>query len=191
MNNIFWAIIIGAVIIGAGVYFGLKSGTSDIPPISKMASEKVDPRAPQDLVKSDLTTTAECSASDSTIVTKVIDGDTVVVEGGWHVRLLGIDADESGYPCYQPAKTRLESLILGKKILLEKDKTGVDQYGRCLRYIFLGDKNIDTQLVYEGLAIARLYEPDVKYRAQITSAEAYAQSNKIGCKWDGTLQTIK
>ncbi|MBU4406858.1 MAG: hypothetical protein KKB24_04645, partial [Candidatus Altiarchaeota archaeon] len=40
------------------------------------------------------------------LVTKVIDGDTVVVEGE-HVRLIGIDADERGYPCHDEAKDRL------------------------------------------------------------------------------------
>ena len=131
----------------------------------------------------------KCEASENTIVTKVIDGDTVVVEGGWHVRLLGMDADEKGYPCYDAAKTRLENLVLSKQVTLEKDVSDVDQYGRCLRYIFLNGANIDTQLVAEGLAVARFYEPDVKYRAQITSAEQQAQQNKIGCKWNGTPQT--
>ncbi|MCX6719953.1 MAG: DUF5667 domain-containing protein [Candidatus Staskawiczbacteria bacterium] len=50
-----------------------------------------------------------CGASENTIVTKVIDGDTIVVEGGFHVRLLGMDADEKGYPCYEPASRRFFS----------------------------------------------------------------------------------
>ena len=99
------------------------------------------------------------------------------------------DADEKGYPCYDVAKTRLESLVLGKQVVLEKDKSDVDQYGRCLRYIFLGTANVDTQLVAEGLAVARFYEPDVKYRAEITAAEQKAQAGGIGCKWSGASQT--
>ena len=196
-NKVFWAITIGAVIIGGCVYFGLSrhggipleagknnqkiGGTSDIPPALN----------PQNIVKSDLTKNAVCGASQNTIVTKVIDGDTVVVEGGWHVRLLGIDADEKGYPCYDQAKNRLEELVLAKQVVLEKDVSDIDQYGRCLRYIFLGDTNVDVQLVREGLAVARFYEPDVKYRSQIASAETYAQQNKVGCKWGGALQTTK
>ena len=134
---------------------------------------------------------ASCGASANTIVTKVIDGDTVVVEGGWHVRLLGMDADEKGYPCYDAAKTGLENLILSKNIVLEKDVSDVDQYGRCLRYIFVGSTNVDVQLVKEGLAVARFYQPDVKYRTEISAAETYAQQNKIGCKWSGALQTAQ
>ena len=126
-----------------------------------------------------------------------------------------MDADEKGYPCYDPARIRLEDLVLNKQVILEKDVSDVDQYGRCLRYIFLsptnfdskisgqqtnldsnsklvgdeGSANIDTQLVQEGLAVARFYQPDVKYRAEITAAEQQAQQNGTGCKWAGTPQT--
>ena len=157
-SKFFWGIIIGAVIIGGCVYFVLKSekvepqtpqllvktgGTSDVPPTLNS----------RNFVKSDITPTASCGAAGNTIVTKVIDGDTVVAEGGWHVRLLGMDADEKGYPCYESAKIRLEELVLGKQVVLEKDKTDLDQYGRCLRYIFVNNINVDVQLVKEGLAV--------------------------------------
>lgn len=117
------------------------------------------------------------------IVTKVIDGDTVVIQGGDHVRLLGIDADESGYPCYKAAKTRLEELVLGKTVKLEADQENLDQYGRLLRHVFLDGKNIDEQLVSEGLAIARFYPENQKYKTEIVAAETTAIQNKAGCKW--------
>jgi micrococcal nuclease len=195
MNKFFWedyknffAIIIAAVIIGAFIYFGIKNGGA--PAVSNVA---VAPKtAPQNLKINSVAQVpnnpAVCGAAENTIVTKVIDGDTVVVEGGWHVRLLGMDADEKGYPCYDAARIRLEDLVLGKQIVLQKDVSDVDQYGRCLRYIFLGNTNVDTQLVAEGLAVARFYAPDVKYRTEITAAEQNAQQNKIGCKWSGTSQ---
>jgi len=115
-------------------------------------------------------------------VTKVIDGDTVIIEGGEHVRLLGMDTDERGYPCYNPAKKRIEELILGKEVKLEKDQTDKDRYDRLLRYIFLDGKNINAQLVEEGFAVARFYD-DVKYKEEINEAERQAILNKVGCKW--------
>ena len=197
-NRNFLAIIIGAVIIGGFIYlsaqvlsnknwadFGLQnsvqnptqtqiSGTSDVPLIT-------DAGLPQ---KTDsMINSVACGVADKTIVTKVIDGDTVVVEGGYHVRLLGMDADETGYPCYLPAKIYLENLVLGKQVLLEKDKTDLDQYGRCLRYVFLNDTNLSVSLVKQGLAIARFYPPDVKYKTEIAVAEKQAQQNHLGCKW--------
>ncbi|MHA1410798.1 MAG: thermonuclease family protein [Candidatus Odinarchaeia archaeon] len=159
-NKVFLAIIVGALVVGAGVYFGLARRGEE--PLS-----------------------TECLAPSEATVTKVLDGDTLIVEGGYHIRLLGVDADERGYPCYEAAKSRLEELILNKEVRLEKDQTDVDQYDRCLRYIFLDDENINLQLVKEGLAIARFYPPDLKYREEITRAEEEAIDNKVGCKWGG------
>lgn len=124
-----------------------------------------------------------CGASQNTIVTKVIDGDTVVVQGGFHVRLLGIDADEKNYPCYDAARLRLEQLVLGKPVQLQKDATDIDQYGRCLRMVYAQGQNIGVQLAQEGLAVARFYPPDVQYQHEVAKAEATAIENKVGCKW--------
>mgnify|MGYP001610990841 CR=1 FL=1 len=164
-NKIFIGIIIGALVISGAIYFGLKNrGGGDN---NTSVSEGSD----------------QCLAPAEVLATKVIDGDTIVVEGGYHVRLLGMDTDEVGYPCYGEAKTRLEELVLNKKIRLEKDKTDIDQYKRCLRYIFLDNQNIDLQLVKEGLAVARFYEPDIKYKDELTLAEKTAIDGKVGCKW--------
>ncbi|MFA6376124.1 MAG: thermonuclease family protein [Candidatus Paceibacterota bacterium] len=119
------------------------------------------------------------------IVTKVLDGDTIIVQGGIHVRLLGIDADEKDSPCYDSARQRLEELILGKTVVLEMDNEGQDQYGRQLRFVFLNGVNINQQLVAEGMAIARFYPENQKYKAEIVAAEAEAIKNKTGCKWEG------
>lgn len=171
----------GALIIGAAIYFALKRETAE-------------PSQPAD-VSSVATSTAQCLAPAEALVTKIIDGDTIVVEGGWHVRVLSIDADERGHACCEPASQRLEELVLNKKVRLEKDISDVDQYKRCLRYVFLpadvetlageGQKDIGLQLVKEGLAIARFYEPDVRYKQEITLAEKTAIDNKVGCKWAG------
>ncbi len=116
------------------------------------------------------------------VVTKVIDGDTVVIEGGEHVRLLGIDSDERGYPCYKAAKKRLEELVLNKNVTLEKTGKDKDQYGRLLRYIFLDGRNINLELVKEGLAVARFYSDDA-HKKEILDAEKEAMKNHTGCKW--------
>lgn len=124
----------------------------------------------------------EQSTTEETIVTKIIDGDTVIIEGGENVRILGIDCDEKGKKCYGAAKNRIEELLLGKKVILERDKEDKDQYGRYLRYIFLNGKNINVQMVEEGYCVAR-FQGESKYKEEIQSAESYAISNKIGCKW--------
>jgi len=177
INKILITVIVGALVLGGFIVtavmykpYGQNSGYTAKSYTAKSTKS---------------TSSAKCQASDNTIVTKVIDGDTVVVEGGSHVRLLGIDADEKDHPCYDAARLRLEALVLSKPITLERDVTDTDIYGRCLRTIFLGSQNVDLQMVQEGLAVARFYDPDTKYKPQITAAEKQAIDNKVGCKWSG------
>lgn len=118
------------------------------------------------------------------IVTKIIDGDTVVVEGGEKIRLLGIDCDERGYECYDEARLYIEEVLLGKKVVLEQDGEDKDMYGRSLRYIFLDGQNINTKMVAKGLCVAR-FEQKSKYQDEIKKAESNAISGKVGCKWEG------
>ena len=136
----------------------------------------------------------KCHLPDEVLVTKVIDGDTIVVEGGREIRLLGIDADEKDYPCYESAKIFLEKLVLNKRVKLEKDEQNVDQYGRCLRYLILDSKNINLELVKEGEAVCRFLKPNLKYKEVCEKLEKEAIKKKIGCKWKkeikGEYQTI-
>ena len=125
------------------------------------------------------------AVQEQRIVTKIIDGDTVIVSGGDTIRLLGIDTDEKGYPCYSIAKKRIENLTLGKPVILESGKENKDQYDRYLRYILVDSENINIQMVKEGLAVARILEED-KYSKAIREAETLAIQNKIGCKWNST-----
>lgn len=124
----------------------------------------------------------EKTSENHVFVTKIIDGDTILAEGE-HIRLLGIDADEKGYNCYNVAKKRLEELILNKEVFLEKDITEKDQYGRLLRYVFLDGENVNILMVEEGLAVARFYK-DKKYKNDILNAEKEARDKNIGCKWN-------
>lgn len=129
------------------------------------------------------TLTGQAAVLEGTkLVTKVLDGDTVIIEGGYSVRLLGIDADERGYPCYGPAKQRLEELVLNKEVYLEADKENQDQYNRYLRYLILEKENMNLRMVKEGFAIARFSPENEKYREEIITAEKEARENKVGCK---------
>jgi micrococcal nuclease len=133
----------------------------------------------------------EVSPVGSKTVTKVIDGDTVIVEGGASVRLLGIDADEKSYPCYDAAKNRLEELVLSKEVKLEKDQSDQDQYQRYLRYLFIDSQNVNLELVNEGLAIARFSPENQKYKEEIQKAEKEAKEKKIGCKWSSSAKATE
>jgi micrococcal nuclease len=170
-NKIFLAIVVGTLIIGGAIYFSGQKEKSLIEEQKQTQSCENILELPDGILK---------------LATKIIDGDTFLIEGGYSVRILGIDADEKGYPCYDAAKNRLEELILNQEVKLEKGTENLDQYCRYLRYIFLDDKNISLELVKEGLAIARFSPEDVKYREEITQAEKEAKENKIGCKWSAS-----
>ncbi len=112
------------------------------------------------------------------LVTRIIDGDTIVVEGGERVRLLDIDTPERGEPCYQEAKDRLEELIDGKEVTLEPHAEDRDRYGRLLRYVFLEDQLINLVLVHEGLATLYVYNKG-PYHNYFVKAEQTAK--EYGC----------
>ncbi len=116
---------------------------------------------------------------EKTIVTKIIDGDTVVIQGGEHVRLLGIDTPEKGEPYYSDAKNYLETRVFMKEVYIESDAEDKDQYDRLLRYIWLDDSLVNLEIVQHGLAIARFYD-NMKYKTEIQEAEALAINQKIG-----------
>lgn len=75
-------------------------------------------------------------------VTRVIDGDTVVLSNGIHVRLIGIDTPEKN-ACFANEATKLtENLLLNKKITLKTDVDALDQFGRTLGYLITEDKKL-------------------------------------------------
>ncbi len=119
------------------------------------------------------------------IVTKIIDGDTIVVQGGEKIRLLGVDCDEKGDECYSKAKEILEEKLLGETVFLESDLEDKDRYGRSLRYIFLDGENINVFLVEKGYCIARFEREGAKYKEEIVGEEEGAIEGRVGCKWDG------
>ena len=86
-------------------------------------------------------------------VTRVSDGDTVWVSGRLgrqKIRLNRIDAPESDQPFGKEATSYLKSLIGGKEICVKYETT--DRYGRILGSIFLGETDINLQMVRDGCA---------------------------------------
>lgn len=90
------------------------------------------------------------------LVTRVIDGDTIVVEGGAHVRIIGIDTPEVGQCGYGPASKNMARLVLNKRVVLVPGaRTDKDRYGRLLRYVDYRGTDEGLAQIKSGLAIAR------------------------------------
>ena len=120
------------------------------------------------------------------MVARVIDGDTIEIEGGERVRYIGMDTPETVDPkkpvqCFgKEASEENRSLVEGKTVRLEKDTSDRDQYGRLLRYVYVGDTFVNLQLVSLGFARADAFPPDTKYQNRITTAKDAARSAGLG-----------
>jgi micrococcal nuclease len=125
-------------------------------------------------------------------VVRVIDGDTieVLINGlAYRVRYIGIDTPETNDPemgiePFGPeAAAKNKELVEGKEIVLVKDVSETDQYGRLLRYVFVGDLSgifVNDELVASGYASTSTYPPDVACAETFSSAERNARSNEYG-----------
>ena len=121
---------------------------------------------------------------------RVVDGDTIVVdmEGQrYRVRYIGIDTPETHHPSdganylgYEATDANLDWVGEGTTVVLQRDISETDQYDRLLRYVWVGDTLANAELVRQGLARVRFYEPDVLYQAEIEAALDEARKADIG-----------
>jgi micrococcal nuclease len=112
-------------------------------------------------------------------VVNVIDGDTVQVEMEgriYPVRYTGIDCPEFGEYGYEQATRANRQLVQGKTVRLVKDVSDTDQYGRLLRYVYVGDTLVNAELVRRGLANALTCPPDVAYSGLLVQLEREARA---------------
>ncbi len=118
--------------------------------------------------------------SSVTKVVQVIDGDTIIIAGGYHVRYIGIDAPEKGETYYLESTQLNKGLLEGKRIRLEKDISEKDKYGRLLRYVYVDNTFINAEIVRLGYAYAKTYPPDTKYQLYLEAMEKEAKQIKRG-----------
>lgn len=126
---------------------------------------------------------ATTSAPTTIKVARIVDGDTIELENGQKVRYIGIDTPEihGTSECYgQEAAAKNSALVLGKSVILEKDISDTDRYGRLLRYVYVDGLLVNEILVREGYAHASSYPPDVKYQTQLQAAATLAQQEHKG-----------
>lgn len=113
-------------------------------------------------------------------VERVVDGDTIVLKNGESVRLLGVDAPETG-ACFDSESTaHLESLIGEGSVRIESDEINDDrdQYDRLLRYVYIGDTLINLKMVEDGYA--RHYNSyEITFDAEFEDAEESANASNL------------
>ena len=134
------------------------------------------------------------------LVTRVVDGDTLLLENNERVRLIGIDTPEmhesdklnrdaqrSGQSVEAIKELGRESykftkkLVEGKRVSLEFDVERYDKYKRILAYVYLEDGTfLNAEIVRQGYASLMTYPPNVKYADEFLRLYREARENKRG-----------
>lgn len=122
------------------------------------------------------------------MVKTVYDGDTVVIVGRGTgrvtIRLYGIDAPETrkpkspGQPYGSQARRVLMYKLLGKEVTAEVQD--YDQYGRAVAVLQLDRRDINAEMVNEGMAWAYRHYLAGPYASQYINLEAKARRQHRG-----------
>jgi len=128
--------------------------------------------------------------SEYGVVERVIDGDTVEINGS-SVRLLGINCPERGEKYYSEATSFLEEMVLNKTVRLEFGRDKIDRYGRKLSYLFIGRKNINLEIVEEGFANPYFPANKDKYYERYANAWQNCENNMCESSLDVCAGCIK
>lgn len=86
-------------------------------------------------------------------VVAVTDGDTLTVLEGTEqrkIRLHGIDAPEKAQPFGTKAREHLGEMVAGKSVRVIV--TGTDRYKRLIGRVQVGEVDVNTKMVRDGLA---------------------------------------
>jgi len=122
--------------------------------------------------------------------TRVIDGDTIVVEIGGQeekVRLIGVDTPETVHPRKpveyfgKEASDFTRKMVEGKAVKLEYDWQTRDKYGRLLAYVYIiGDGTfLNAEIIKQGYGFAYTRYP-FKYLEDFRQYEREARENNRG-----------
>jgi len=101
----------------------------------------------------------------------VIDGDTITLEDGEKVRLIGIDTPERGDEGYEESRDALADLVLDKTVVLAPQQSDRDTYGRLLRDVYTEDVFVNLYMVENGFAVALPIPPNTKFAKELYGAE--------------------
>ncbi len=120
------------------------------------------------------------NTKQTALVTHVIDGDTIEIEGKIKVRYIGVNSPEIDQCFAEESYMENKKLVEGKTVSLVKDISDKDKYGRLLRYVYVGDQFVNEYLITNGYAKIMVIKPDIKYYQKFKSLEKQAKENNLG-----------
>jgi micrococcal nuclease len=118
-------------------------------------------------------------------VVRVIDGDTVELEGGERLRYLMIDTPETtggADDCYgQEAREFNSQMVLDREVELAFDVQRTDHFGRLLAYVYVQGREVNLLMVQCGYACVLYLPPNGEARrVEFQDAEMLAQAEGQG-----------
>lgn len=135
----------------------------------------------------------DCTVQNADAKQKVVyvhDGDTLWLEDGAKVRMIGLNAPEVARrydsrsvsePFGIAARDALRERVMGKTIQLDFDEEKMDRYGRLLAHVFFSDgSSAAAWLLAQGLAQAAPVAPNFAYLDCYTRADRAARKSGLG-----------
>jgi micrococcal nuclease len=117
---------------------------------------------------------------------RVVDGDTIILDGNEKVRLIGVDTPETVHPSKpvqffgKEASAFTKRMVEGKNVRLEYDWQRSDKYGRTLAYVYLEDGTfLNAEIIKQGYGHAYTIYP-FKYLEDFRKYEQEARENGQG-----------
>ena len=145
--------VIISIIIGIGIVIVAAGFLSRDIPVEKMIPDDFEESIVESAV-TELTPSQDCSGTARCItgvVTKVIDGDTIKVDGQ-SIRFALVDAPELKYDGGE-ARNFIEELCpVGSTVVVDQDDSQLeDKYGRILGVVYCNDLNLNQELIDSSL----------------------------------------
>lgn len=123
-------------------------------------------------------------------VVSVVDGDTVVLDTGTEVRLVGLQAPKLAlgrrnfvdWPLADEARRALEALVLGRAVELRHGGRRGDRHGRALAHLFRVDDGLWVQgaMLEQGMARVYSFSDNRAAVADLLAAEGAARRDRLG-----------
>ncbi len=151
------------------------------------------PSQPIASTTSTLTNTSQTVATGpiEALVSRVIDGDEIeiyVAGKTFTVRYLGVTSPADDEPFWAEATVANGRLVEGKKVRLEKDVSDVDQDGRILRYVYVGEEFVNANMINLGYAKASISPPDMRFQDMFERLQREAIAARKGM-WESQTPT--
>ena len=144
----------------------------------------------------------DLKGGEARTVVVVHDGETVQLDNGQEVRLIGALAPRGsdaavGHDLWQPAqaaKSALEGLVLGKAVGIAQAGRTSDRYGRLLAHLFLREVGengwVQGAMLKAGMARAYSLDGSTHCMDELLSHEQIARESMVGL-WGEPIYQVK